>query len=203
MIAPDALGRLPETPSQTAGPYLHIGLAPDQAGLPVFAAPLGRTVAGPEVAGARIRIEGRITDGDGALVRDALVEIWQADAEGCYPEPGSAFRGWGRTGTDFETGLWAFDTIRPGRVPGRRGHARMAPHINLWIVARGINIGLATRLYFADEAQANAEDPVLRLVGAERRGTLIASRRATGGEAACYGFDIRLQGEGETVFFDL
>ncbi len=99
--------------------------------------------------------------------------------------------------------LWWFETIKPGRVPGRRGHRMMAPHVNLWIVARGINIGLNTRMYFADEAAANAEDPVLRLIEPEeRRKTLIAPRATRDGQVV-YRFDIHLQGDKETVFFDV
>jgi protocatechuate 3,4-dioxygenase alpha subunit len=211
MITPDTLGRLPETPSQTAGPYVHIGLIPQQAGFDIFETKIGEALLGPDTQGERICIEGRIFDGSGAPVRDALVEIWQADGFGRYPHPADrqpgprdeGFRGWGRTGTNFETGLWSFETIKPGRVAGRHGHGRMAPHVNLWIVARGLNIGLSTRLYFEDEAAANAEDPVLRIIEQpERRRTLIARREMREG-GPCYVLDIRLQGEGETVFFDV
>ena len=211
MIPHDTLGYLPETPSQTAGPYVHIGLIPKQAGFDIFANNLGETLFGPDTEGERIRIEGRIFDGTGALVRDALVEIWQADAHGRFDHPAdrqpgprdAGFRGWGRTGTDFETGLWSFETIKPGRIAGRSGHGRMAPHISLWIVARGINLGLATRLYFGDEAEANAEDPVLRIVEQPaRRRTLIATPALRDGRTV-YTFDIRLQGDNETVFFDI
>jgi protocatechuate 3,4-dioxygenase alpha subunit len=197
--------RLPETPSQTAGPYVHIGLIPRQAGFDVFETYLGEAMLTPETAGERIRIEGRIFDGAGAPVRDALVEIWQADAGGRFAHPADRqngppadphFHGWGRSGTDFATGLWGFDTVKPGRV------GAMAPHASLWIVARGINLGLATRLYFDDEAEANAADPVLRLVDPARRGTLIARRTLRDGRPV-YLFDIRLQGEGETVFLDV
>jgi protocatechuate 3,4-dioxygenase alpha subunit len=212
MITPNALGYLPETPSQTAGPYVHIGLIPRQAGFDIFENNLGDRLLGPQPKGERIRLEGRIFDGTGALVRDALVEIWQANAAGRYAHPADrqegkpldpGFRGWGRTGTDFETGLWSFETIKPGPVIGRHGHKPMAPHINLWIVARGINLGLATRLYFEDEATANAADPVLNMIEpAVRRSTLIARKEQRSGETA-YVLDIRLQGEGETVFFDI
>jgi protocatechuate 3,4-dioxygenase alpha subunit len=207
-----ALGYLPETPSQTAGPYVHIGLIPKQAGFDIFENNLGETLLGPDTKGERIRVEGRIFDGTGALVRDALVEVWQANAAGRYNHLADrqegkaldpAFRGWGRTGTDFQTGIWAFETIKPGVVEGRRGHKPMAPHLNLWIVARGINLGLATRLYFGDEEAANAADPVLNIIEQpERRQTLIARREQREGRPV-YVFDIRLQGEGETVFFDI
>lgn len=202
---------LPETPSQTAGPYVHIGLIPRQAGFEIFANNLGQRMVSDATRGERIRIEGRIIDGAGALVRDALVEVWQADAHGRYNHPADAqdgaapdpaFHGWGRTGTDFGTGIWAFDTIKPGSVEGRSGRGRMAPHVSLWIVARGINLGLSTRMYFGDEAAANEADPVLKLIDATRRNTLIAQRGGRDG-AVVYSFDIRLQGEGETVFLDI
>jgi protocatechuate 3,4-dioxygenase, alpha subunit len=206
-----SLGYLSETPSQTAGPYVHIGLIPKQAGFDIFENNLGETLVGPETKGERIRVEGRMFDGTGALVRDALVEVWQANAAGRYNHPADrqenkaldpAFRGWGRTGTDFQTGIWAFETIKPGAVEGRRGHKPMAPHLNLWIAARGINLGLATRMYFGDEDAANAADPVLNIIEQpERRQTLIARREQREGRPV-YVFDIRLQGEGETVFFD-
>jgi protocatechuate 3,4-dioxygenase, alpha subunit len=203
---------LKETPSQTAGPYIHIGLIPRQAGFDIFEKDFSNVLAGPRTKGERIRIEGRVFDATGAAARDVLLEIWQANAVGRYNHPADRqedkpldpdFRGWGRAGTDFESGLYAFETIKPGRVLGRRGHRPMAPHVNLWIAARGINIGLHTRMYFADEAAANAEDPVLRMIEpAERRETLIAARSQRGGEVV-YTFDIRLQGERETVFFDV
>jgi protocatechuate 3,4-dioxygenase, alpha subunit len=209
----DSEAYLPESPSQTAGPYVHIGLIPRQAGFDIFENNLGtEPMAGPGAKGERIRIEGRILDGAGGLVRDALIEAWQADASGRYPHPADtqegtpadpAFRHWGRTGTDFETGLWFLDTIKPGAVIGRRGHKRMAPHVSLWIVARGINLGLSTRLYFADEEAANAADPVLNIIDPpERRRTLLARREQRSGGAAAYVLDIRLQGSDETVFFD-
>ena len=193
-----SLGYTPETPSQTAGPYVHIGLIPHQAGLALFERPLGASMGGQ---GPRIRIEGRILDGLGAPCRDVLVEAWQADAAGLYNTTG--FNGFGRTGTDFDTGLYSFDTTKPGRAPGRRGHKLMAPHINLWLVSRGINIGLSTRLYFADEPEANAEDPVIRMIDpAIRRETLLAHPEQRDGQTV-YIFDIHLQGEHETVFFDI
>ncbi|MDO5656735.1 MAG: protocatechuate 3,4-dioxygenase subunit alpha [Paracoccus sp. (in: a-proteobacteria)] len=197
------LDYLKETPSQTAGPYVHIGLAPVAAGFDIFERELGWDIAGPNAKGERIRVEGRVIDGSGSPVKDVLLEVWQANADGHYahPEGGQVedgFRGWGRVITDFETGEWGFDTVKPGPVMGRNGRM-MAPHLNLWIVARGINIGLNTRMYFADEAEANAADPVLNLIEWEnRRATLIARQ-----EAGVYRFDIRLQGENETVFFDI
>lgn len=197
-----------ETPSQTAGPYVHIGLVPSQAGFNAFAHEYGPTLAGPDTPGERIRIEGRVLDGTGSPCRDVLVELWQANAAGHYDHPADrrgthpAFHGWGRVGTDFQTGLWAFDTVKPGAVPGRHGRP-MAPHVNLWLVARGINIGLHTRMYFADEAEANAADPVLNIIEHPvRRQTLMAARTERDGMGV-YTFDICLQGPNETVFFDV
>ena len=204
---------LPESPSQTAGPYVHIGLIPRQAGFDIFENNLGEQMAGPGAKGERVRIEGRIFDGAGGLVRDALIEAWQADANGRFPHPADrqegappdpAFRNWGRAGTDFETGLWSLDTVKPGGVVGRHGHKRMAPHVSLWIVSRGINLGLSTRLYFADEDAANAADPVLNIIDPpERRRTLLARRESRPGGPPAYVLDIRLQGPDETVFFDI
>ena len=207
-----SLSYLKETPSQTAGPYVHIGLIPQQAGFDIFERNFSNVLVTPETKGERIRIEGRIFDGVGAPARDILVEIWQANAGGRYNHPADrqdgkeldpSFLGWGRTGTDFKTGLYAFETVKPGPVVGRRGHRPMAPHVNLWLAARGLNIGLSTRMYFSDEAEANAADPVLNIIEQPaRRETLIARREERGAEVV-YVFDIHLQGERETVFFDL
>lgn len=204
---PQTLDYLRETASQTAGPYVHIGLAPGAAGFRTFDQELGQVIAPEGVPGERVRIEGLVIDGAGAPVKDVLLEVWQADANGIYPHPedpraaevAPGFRGWGRIITDFETGLWAFETIRPGPTPGRAGQVQ-APHISFWLVARGINIGLNTRMYFPEDAALLAADPVLNSVEqAGRRQTLIATPTAPG----CYRFDIRLQGEGETVFIDV
>lgn len=196
---------LQETPSQTAGPYVHIGLMPGAAGMAGAAQELGQDIAGPHADGPRIRIEGRVIDGTGTPVRDAVIEIWQANAAGIYALPGAAvepgFRGWGRVATDPASGAFAIDTVRPGAVPGPGGRMQ-APHLSLWIVARGINIGLHTRLYFDDNPEANAADPVLGLIEWEsRRATLIATRAPD--TDALYRFDIRLQGADETVFFEV
>jgi protocatechuate 3,4-dioxygenase, alpha subunit len=203
---------LPETPSQTAGPYVHIGLIPRQAGFDIFERNFSNILVTSATRGERIRIEGRIFDGTGEPVRDMLVELWQANAAGRYAHPADlqsdkpidpAFRGWGRTGTDFETGLYAFETIKPGAAQGRKGRRAMAPHVNLWLAARGVNIGLSTRMYFADETAANAEDPVLNIIDPpSRRETLIAERVLRNGTVV-YMFDIHLQGASETVFFDI
>lgn len=201
---------LRETASQTAGPYVHIGLAPHQAGFDIFDRNFTNVMAMPETQGEHITIEGMVIDGSGTPVRDALLEAWQANAAGRYDHPADrsgrpldpTFRGWGRAAADFATGIYTFETIKPGRVSDMRGRP-MAPHVGLWIVARGINIGLSTRVYFADEADANAADPVLNLIEWEvRRQTLVAARTMRNGKPV-YRFDIRLQGEGETVFFDI
>jgi len=184
---------LKETPSQTGGPYVHIGLMPAVAGLQVRTQEkLNILTAGPE----RIRIEGTVFDGAGAPVRDAVVEIWQADAAGRY---GGDWQGWGRAAADFKTGQWFFETVKPGAVPWRDGR-KQAPHISLLIFARGINVHLHTRLYFPEEQAANAADPVINGVEQPgRRATLIAQRSGDG----VYRFDIHLQGDSETVFFDI
>lgn len=203
-----------ETASQTAGPYVHIGLAPAAAGFDIFANNFANVLVGPATKGERIRIEGRVFDGIGTVLKDVLIEIWQANGEGKYAHPADrqpgkqldpAFRGWGRACTDFETGVYAFETVKPGPVEGRNGRV-MAPHVNAWIVARGVNLGLNTRIYFGDEAEANSQDPVLNLIEWEaRRSTLVAERLdpTSGTDLATYRFDIRLQGDGETVFFDI
>ena len=200
-----ALDRLKESASQTAGPYVHIGLTPNFCGITgVYPGDLGTTMVNARTRGERVSISLRVFDGAGMPIRDALVEIWQADAAGLYNSPaetrGTAdpnFSGWGRKATDMETGECLFETIKPGRVPVPDGRL-MAPHITVWIVARGINIGLHTRMYFGDEEEANAEDPILaRIEHRVRVPTLIAARIGD-----TYNFDIHLQGEKETVFFD-
>lgn len=195
------LDYLKETASQTAGPYVHIGLVPGDAGFDIYDHELGRDIAGPKAAGTRITVTGTVTDGTGAPVKDILVEVWQANASGIYPGKGEVedgFRGWGRVTPDFETGVFSFETVKPGKVTGPDARP-MAPHLNLWLVARGINVGLNTRMYFGDEDAANAADPVLTLIEQPlRRETLIAHA-----DGNAYHFDIRLQGAGETVFFDL
>lgn len=201
------LGYLKETASQTAGPYVHIGLAPGAAGFKLYDAELGGDIAGPTAPGERVRVEGVVYDGLGAPVKDVLIEIWQADTNGIYPHPedprvadvAPGFTGWGRVISDFDTGQWGFDTIKPGAVPGRMGRIQ-APHLNLWIVSRGINIGLNTRMYFPEDTDLQANDPILGSIEQRARvATLIATKTGQGQ----YRFDIRLQGDGETVFMDI
>src|SRR5581483_9554161 len=204
------LNYLKETASQTAGPYVHIGLLPAIAGFDIFEKNFTNVLTGPHTRGERITLEGRVLDGTGTPLRDVLLEIWQANANGRYNHPADRssgaldedFRGWGRAGSDFDSGLITFETIKPGPTADKAGRA-CAPHINVWIVARGINIGLNTRLYFSDEEAANAADPVLNLIEPPvRRKTLIATRSERDGKTV-YAFTINLQGPEETVFFDV
>jgi protocatechuate 3,4-dioxygenase alpha subunit len=194
---------LPETPSQTAGPYVHIGLALEAAGNPPRDLEIDHEMATPEAPGEHIVLLGNVYDGNGHLIRDAFLELWQADHQGVYDsvyDPQKAFNGFGRTATG-EDGQWQVKTVKPGTVNNAAG-VPMAAHVNVSLFARGINIHLHTRLYFEDEAQANAVDPVLNLIEQPaRRETLIAKRCSLDGQPA-YRFDIRVQGEGETVFFD-
>ena len=201
-----SLNTLKESASQTAGPYVHIGCTPNFLGMDgVYPEDLGRAMVNDKTKGERITVTGRVIDGTGTPLKDALIEIWQADADGLYNSPselrGSAdpnFTGWGRQPTDLTTGVFRFETIKPGRVPFGDGRDQ-APHISFWIVARGINLGLNTRMYFADEDAANEEDPILaRLEHKVRVPTLIAGRQGD-----TYTFDIYLQGDRETIFFDI
>ncbi|MEO4045898.1 protocatechuate 3,4-dioxygenase subunit alpha [Pseudomonas sp. CAU 1711] len=191
---------LPETPSQTAGPYVHIGLALDAAGNPPRPQEIWNQLAKPDAPGEHILLLGNVYDGNGHLVRDAFLEVWQANHEGVYDSAfdlEKPFNGFGRTATTFEAGEWTLQTVKPGVV-----NNAAAPHINVALFARGINIHLHTRIYFEDEAEANRRDPVLNLIEQpQRRETLIAKRCELNGKPA-YRFDIRIQGEGETVFFD-
>jgi protocatechuate 3,4-dioxygenase alpha subunit len=194
-----------QTASQTVGPYFHYALTPEPYGRPGIA---GGVLVSGDTPGERVRVEGRVLDGAGQPMPDAMVEIWQANAAGRYNHPADrreeavldpGFRGFGRLGTDAQ-GAFSFETVKPGPVPGR-GNTLQAPHINLVLFARGMLDHAFTRIYFSDEAEANADDPVLSAVEEARRGTLVAARQETPG-GTVYRFDIRLQGEAETVFFD-
>ncbi|MGO9123574.1 MAG: protocatechuate 3,4-dioxygenase subunit alpha [Terriglobales bacterium] len=184
-------------PSQTAGPYLHIGMTATRS-VP--------RIAGPAVKGERVGLTCRVIDGDGNAVNDAMIEIWQADANGKYNHPDDtqekaadpAWFGFGRAATT-EDGSCKFETIRPGRVPGP-GNALQAPHLTLAIFARGMLKQLYTRVYFAGDP-ANSDDPILALVPPPRRETLLAQPDSAG--AGRWRFDIHLQGDQETVFFDV
>ncbi len=192
-----------QTPSQTVGPYFAYGLTPEQYGY-AFSSIAGGVLTAESGDGERIRIEGRVLDGAGEAVGDAMVEIWQADGQGRYAHPAdprssnARFRGFGRvgTGTDPEQ-RFVFETVKPGAPDDGQ-----APHINLVLFLRGLLSHAFTRIYFSDEAEANDADPVLATVPAERRATLIAERDEAG-DTPLYRFDIRLQGDRETVFFDL
>jgi protocatechuate 3,4-dioxygenase alpha subunit len=180
------------TPSQTVGPFFSIGL-------PWVGGPL---IVPPDTPGA-IRIRGTVYDGAGTAVPDSLVETWQADSDGRFADlhghgggsgvPG--FRGFGRYGAEDGDGTFELVTVKPGRVPWPAG-GWQAPHIDVSVFARGMLQRCVTRIYFADEAEANASDPVLTSVPPERRDTLLARVLGDG-----YTFDIRLQGPDETVFF--
>ena len=208
-----------QTPWQTVGPFFHYALpwrggadlvgAEDMGARPDLVPPdhfmLHPTAPERAVAGEVIHIVGRVLDGEGAPISDALVEIWQANAAGRYASPDDpraelaldpGFTGFGRAATSA-AGDYAFRTVRPGRVPGP-GNSLQAPHIAVGVLGRGVIKRLVTRLYFEDEPGAE-EDPILALVPEARRPTLIARRE---GEHR-YRFDIVLNGEGETVFFDL
>ena len=184
------------TSSQTVGPYVRIGFQNFSV----------EELAPPGVVGERITLAGRVTDGDAKPVNDAVVEIWQANAQGKYAHPEDAqdkpldalFRGFGRSLTDNDGGF-RFATIKPGRVPGPGGTLQ-APHIAVTVFMRGLLRHVCTRIYFADDP-ANADDPVLRLVPAERRATLIATHGSR--VKGAFEWNIRLQGQDETVFFDM
>lgn len=191
--------RFGQTPSQTVGPYFTMRLSGE-----------GENVLIDEAtAGQRIRIEGRVLDGAGKHVEDALIEIWQADADGRYAHPddqwplqSGRFTGFGRAASGFNDGSYRFDTVKPGQVGGVDG-ALQAPHIAVIVQARGMLNALYTRIYFSDEAAANDLDPVLRSIPVDRRSTLIAPLVSDVAVSITYRFDIRLQGEMETVFFDV
>jgi protocatechuate 3,4-dioxygenase alpha subunit len=190
------------TPSQTVGPFFKYGLTPG--GQYAWNDAFTGDMITPDTTGERIRVEGRVFDGDGQPVPDCMLEVWQADAQGRFADPqdkralpNTKFRGFGRAGTDAN-GAYVFDTIKPGVVPDADGRPQ-APHLLLAVFARGMLRHLYTRIYFGDE-KATAGDPVLALVPADRRATLIAERDGGGN---VYKLDLRLQGGDETVFFDV
>ncbi|MEO8668167.1 MAG: protocatechuate 3,4-dioxygenase subunit alpha [Bauldia sp.] len=192
---------LPQTPSQTVGPFFAFALAARQYGYD-FPQIAGSAIATPDAPGEHIRVTGRVIDGEGVPIPDSLIEVWQADASGRYPgadafDADGAFLGFGRygTGTGPET-RFTFDTVKPG------GHDGEAPHLNLIVTMRGLLLHAFTRLYFSDEAAANERCAVLALVPQERRRTLVATREETPA-GPLYRFDIHMQGPDETVFFDV
>jgi len=201
------LQRLKEIPSQTAGPFLHIGCIPSQIGLNTLGGiDLGSVLLSKKTKGKRITLTGKVFDGKNIPIRDGMVEIWQADANGLYQTSETKldgsdlnFSGWGRSHCDFESGSWTFKTIKPGPVMMNNGKW-MAPHISFWFVARGINLGLNTRMYFSDEHSLNEKDPLLQeLKGTKRIRTLMARKIAENS----YEFNIYLQGKNETIFFEI
>jgi protocatechuate 3,4-dioxygenase alpha subunit len=187
--------QIPTTPSQTVGPYFSMRLSGEGENL---------LTARED----RIIIEGRVFDGAGGHIEDALLEIWQAGPSGRYNHPDDTreldlepdFTGFGRATSDFETGSYRFETLKPGPVPDIEGEDQ-APHISLIVQARGMLIPFFTRIYFSDEEEANSRDLVLRGVPAPRRQTIVAKLQE-GSEPPRYVFDIRMQGDDETVFFD-
>lgn len=192
------------TPSQTVGPYFAYGLTSQ--GQYDWNDAFSNNLVTPDTSGDRIRVEGTVFDGDGVPMPDCMLEIWQADSQGRFSDPqdkraqpNSSFRGFGRIGTNKEGG-YAFDTIKPGQVADPDGKMQ-APHLSLAVYARGLLLHLYSRIYFDGEA-ANAADPVLALVPADRRHTLIAKRQSGPGNGI-YRFDIHMQGDNETVFFDV
>lgn len=195
------LDTLGETPSQTAGPYVHIGCIPSFAGVEgIYPEDLGRRAIEAGARGQQISITGGVHDGTGWTLRDAMLESWQADAAGLYPGQDGAdpkVNGFCRFAADKDSGEFTLQTVKPGAVPGPDGTLQ-APHIALWIVARGINIGLQTRIYFEDED--NSGDPLLRRIEQRPRVDTLIARQTGEGR---YRFDIRLQGDSETVFLDM
>lgn len=192
-----------QTPSQTVGPFFAYGLTAEQYGYR-HSQIAGAAIAGDAEEGERIRLVGRVLDGEDQAVNDAMIEVWQADAQGRYAHPAdrrgsnTGFRGFSRVGTGVDPECrFVVDTIKPGSVDGRQ-----APHLTLILTMRGLLNHCYTRVYFADEAEANASDPVLAAVPEERRVTLIAPREETQ-QGPVYRFDVHMQGDRETVFFDL
>lgn len=193
-----------QTPSQTIGPFFAYGLSPAQYGYP-FKSLISGDLASEGTEGQRIRLIGRVLDGEGKPVNDALVEIWQANTHGYHPAVGRqdnrydpSFSGFGRCGTGMDPDArFMFNTIKPGAIAD--GHA---PHLNVVLTMRGLLNHLFIRIYFDDETTANADDPVLAQVPIERRKTLLA-QRDPGAAGDVYAFDIHMQGPSETVFFDV
>ena len=196
-----------QTPSQTAGPYLHIGFLPKKVGInSSFSRELNNLILSEKTEGTRIEISGKIYDGNNEVLKDALIEIWQVDSNGNYQSRSTQnnkndknFCNWGRTSCDFNTGLWKFNTIKPGKVQLNKSEI-LAPHIWLWIVARGINLGLYTCMYFSDENTLNKLDRNLKKLIDNNN---LQSLFAVNIEKHKYEFNIYLQGDKETIFFNV
>ena len=199
--------KLKQTPSQTAGPYLHIGFLPKKVGInSSFSRELNNLILSEKTKGTRIEISGKIYDGNNEVLKDALVEIWQVDSNGNYQSRltkknkyDKNFSNWGRTSCDFNTGLWKFNTIKPGIVQLNKSEI-LAPHIWLWIVARGINLSLYTCMYFSDENTLNRLDRNLKKLF---NNSNLQSLFAVNVEKYKYEFNIHLQGNKETIFFNV
>lgn len=197
---------LKQTPSQTVGPFFGFGLLPEQYGYARTGIANGNLLT-ERAEGQRITVTGQVFDGAGDVIPDALIEIWQADSHGRYDHPADSrlpnhdeavFSGFGRVGTGADPeGRFRFETIKPGSVDGVQ-----APHLNVTLFMRGLLMHVTTRIYFSDEPDANCHDPVLLLVPAGRRSTLVATR-SDSEPRQTYLFDIHMQGAGETVFFDV
>ncbi len=191
-------GRLGQTPSQTVGPYFTLRLSGEGEYI----------LVSPGQSGDPIVIEGKVLDGNRNHIEDALLEIWQANPAGRYHHPDDTrdleldkeFTGFGRAVSDFKTGEYRFETVKPGLVPDVEG-AFQAPHISLIVQGRGMLNPVFTRIYFSDEEEANADDLILRSIPAERRNTLIAEL-IDDRQPSTYRFDVLFQGDDETVFFD-
>jgi len=195
-----------QSPSQTVGPFFAYSLSPAQYGY-AHRSVVPPDVASEETEGERIKLIGQVFDGEGKPVSDAMIEIWQANGQGRYNHPADrrsdnlvdpSFTGFGRSGTGADPQMrFMFDTIKPGAIGDGQ-----APHLNVIVMMRGLLVHMFTRVYFDDETQANAGDPVLALVPKARRHTLIANREPAAA-GAVYRFDIHMQGPNETVFFDV
>ncbi|HEX9761683.1 MAG TPA: protocatechuate 3,4-dioxygenase subunit alpha [Acidimicrobiia bacterium] len=190
--------KLGQTPSQTVGPYYSMRLGGEGQNI----------IPTPAEGGERVVVTGRVLDGDRRHIEDALIEFWQANPAGRYNHPDDprdltldpSFTGFARAMSDFETGEYALETIKPGPVPDLEGSFQ-APHISLIVQARGMLNPVFTRLYFSDEEEANQDDLILRRVPRERRNTLVADL-VPSSDPNTYHFDIKFQGDDETVFFD-
>jgi protocatechuate 3,4-dioxygenase alpha subunit len=206
MSAGNKSAKLVQSPSQTVGPYFAYGLTAGQYGYP-FSTVVTPGLVDETTDGQPMRLVGQVFDGEGNPIDDAMIEIWQANAHGRYNHPADDrrdnrldpdFSGFGRSGTGADPKKrFVFDTVKPGAIGDGQ-----APHLNMIVLMRGLLVHVFTRVYFDDEADANAADPVLRSVPEERRSTLIA-RREPAAAGCVYRFDIHMQGTEETVFFDM
>jgi protocatechuate 3,4-dioxygenase alpha subunit len=188
------MGNIDLTPSQTVGPFFAYGITAEQYGYGYTQIANNKLIKGEKVKGDRIKITGLVIDGAGDPIPDAVIEIWQSDNAGSYSNP--SFRGFGRIGTGTsQDNSFEFETIKPGRV------GKEAPHINVVVLMRGLLTHAFTRIYFSDEDESNQQDPVLNSIAIDRRKTLIA-QKVQESHSVRYRFDIHMQGDNETVFFE-